>query len=1574
MVEPELRYPPHILEEEARTLWRARRLPPPGGVLGRADAPVVHQFLGSFSGTDQPTRAAQRAITADVDARYFSMSGRRAVGTLRLVSSPADSSAAPLGPLLTALGVWVGGEGDHPWDQADRTATVATIVGRLAHAGVLVVRDFPFRVCPACSVPRTPEGIIYQEEEGATHLVRFAVSWGERRVSALAWVDAPWRLLGMSALLVNPDLPYVIARFQRREVDELVLTSASSLERLRSWLTDARMEVLEEVTGRSLVGKPYEYPLRHEFPMGGTLTPPAGTIQAVPDVGDSGTGIVPLVPGHGGTDGQIAERLHVSGWPLLTPRGQLDLTLMHKYAGLDLDTANDFVVRDLSDGGGLFAELRVRRGVPRCVVCGTALVWAPGRAWCLEPSHLSRAATEAYRRLLPNDPSFTQMEVVAWPVSESSTSSSPSAVPLLECSRCERLEAPEADLACPCGGRKRVAARRLLPAFAGAIAAWARTDPFPLGHLARVYLNDRRRGPALVHQLAAASVVDGVSGDFAITLVPTVGGCDLATALTSFGADAVRSAVIRAEGTDVSANACASWCAHEYARLSRLWTFARRLSGELDASTLVEFSRPIREFLSQLEPEDRALLARWERVRAQALADYARGRPSAVLRRFHHFMEGDLADYREWTADRMRLPGKPPTKRAVLRTFVYVLVTGASLMAPVTPFVSESLHRMLTNERVSVFEGSVGEIDRALADDALVTAWDRWRSVLHALATYRGYLRLPPVAVLPSVALVVATDDVGDQLRKDTATIARIARVDHLDVGSPRAPWTGLQLNLQPNEEEIQRAYPSQATQIVHLLQRMPARTGGKPPKAEDLSVVIAGLPRSITPAMYEYVPTLPPGMVTVPWSAGEMYVARPADAAASTALPPLSSDALWLVRRIDKRLRRSAPAAPGTPRVAIVAAVDPLASEVRLRAEVIAKCLELDELRVIEKSAERPPKDRITGRTRSGTPWWVDLPGLPPEVRPPLPSKPLVPKSRVSAHVTAPSLVPGEVDFADPAVVEHGQSVRSLGEQLDAVLEAPLLGPSKVERAWEVGLTSVEEFRNAPFEKVASLPGFGPALTGELFVRLGRPVPEGAARPPRARDGLRALVQDRPGLPPEASSPRLAVTLPSPSVASSPTVAEPVAPAMPGPAEARPPPSVTPEPSLPPVVEEAQLAAGPDQEAAEAEDVPAPVPEVPEASLNPPIPVEAEPPPQTQPTPPAEPGGEPELESPPSTGSEEVPSQGTAEELPIPAAEEPAPLTEEGAAPAPEAPIPEPETEGEVPQPEVETPSEPELGTEVENTTPPEVGESVEAPPAAPEVPGTSGIEPEEPGTEAATTAEPETPVTEVVVPKEPEPAAPAPAPVEPIEPEIAPQPEVEPPPPVGEASPSKPVAQLTPPPSPEVRAPPLGAVPPAGVPSPPPPPSEIPKVGIGVELEPGGSLLTSLQPFLDASAAGHRGVAVVRESPERIRAHAGGRPIEVYWLTNFGRGPTVRPGDLDGLGAFLRKSLEEEHVTVFFLEGLEYLIRLHGVGRVLGLLTEFDARLREKDARAWVHLTPDLLSPSDFDQIRAAFGGPSS
>ncbi|MGA8604105.1 MAG: class I tRNA ligase family protein [Thermoplasmata archaeon] len=1661
-------YNAHSIEAEGLSLWRGRRLPPPGGVLGPPTGPTVRQFEGAWTQGDFASLIAHRAVAADVDARYLALAGRRAVGTLRQATGSVPAGPTGVPGLLTALGVWTGGNGQIPWDSEDRTAGVQAIVGRLAAKGILVTRDDSFRVCPSCGSPRSPERIVYDQQEADTFLVRFPVRIGDRDVNALVWVDVPWKLLGTSAILVNPETRYVVADYRRRDEHEVVLTSAPSLHRLRAWIPEATLEVLEERPGKEFQGTPYLYPLRHEFPMGGDLSAPAGTVLTATDVSESGTGIVPLVPGHGPTDARIAARFGVAGWPLVTPKGKLDFTLMHKYAGLDLETANEFVLRDLSEAGALLARLRVKRGVPYCGVCGTALLWTPGRAWCLEPSHLPAERRAMFSRLLPQESLPAETEVAPWPVSEASPNDGPGSLALLECTRCERLDAPDGPAQCPCGGPRRVVRRLLLPSSGAAFAAWARFDPTPDGDTVHLYVGRRRRLPAVVNHLAALCGIPDFVGEVNLTVIPTVAAADAPDLVGNFGADAVRAALVRSGVADPTGGPFGDRCRQEADRIRRWWTVSREVAAKCDPAMLATFARPISGFLGELEVEDRAIVARWERTRTLTLAHYDNWAPALAYRRVSRFLDNDLVEYRELVQPRLALAGTPTTKRGALRTLAHLTRGLSAVLAPILPFTSEGIHRALSSERSSIFDQPMAGLDRTLLNDDLVAAWDRWSTVSRAVDRFRRSVGVSRTTPLPLVVLVAPADDVGDRLRGEKETLARLARVQRLEIASPREPWTGRHRTLHPVESEIQKAYPTQASQIVHLLQHMPPRRRETAVGQEELTVVINGLPRRVFPNMVTFSDTLPDRVVPSPWSLGEMYVELPTAAAvAKRAIPPLSTDAYWLVRRIERGLRAAPPA---TDRIAVVTAKDPLATELRAAAETIAGYLGLRELRVVPRSEEATPPNAMTGRTRTGDAWWVHVPNLP--ARRPRAKRPRtgVRMERVSwPTVAAPT---EEVDYADEKFVAHEEDVRALGQELDDIIGLPLLGPSKVSLAWERGVHSVEDLRRSPFETVATLPGFGGPVAELVFTKLGgqapphrlRVIPRSATASPRAVDlaATRALVavEERrpPSLPPSTASPTRAVppASPPPELSARPE-AETAPKAAPETAETIDAGEMKAEPAVaaraeteleptPPIDSDTFTVSQP---AVTAEPGPGSVPVVESPTVEPSVlPVST--PPSEVPTPP-EPTAVPEHGEVPDEGAEAEVATPVLESTPV----EEAPFPTEVPSAMSELPAPEeagpPETpptlgpsEEMAPSPEAAiVPTEPELVPEppspaegeaepgsVDQIASEETARSTPESAEPSSLPETRNLPEEEVATPTETTV-PEPHPTEAIgvaetplLPAEPvEPPETVPAELIPAE-SAEPPPLLETPPPIEEQSPSsletsmnEPVIEApeeaprgneeTPPapagPEPDLEStsvpetiPPaaptdVGTIPPVVLPlSPVEPPAPIPPISVavpapvlapvapepppppsGVELAAGDSLVASLSGILEAASAGHRGVCVVRESPERIRTRVGSRPIEVFWLTNIGRGPALRPSDLEGAWTFLSQKLLEERVTAFFLEGIEYLVRLHGADAVLNGLVQFDRLARENDARVWLYLAPGLMKAEDLERFQSTFGG---
>src|SRR5579871_4988004 len=480
------------VEAVGRSIWSTRALPPPDGPQGTAGGSLVRLLSGPFPSGPLDLAAALRLVRLDAEERQVLLSGGRAAGQLRLPLAAAPAPPPGRDDAAAQLGVWLGGghlSGPVPAERELRRP----LLERLAAGEILVARSIPVRVCTQCRRPRNPEAVVHQSEIGSAYLVRFALRGSDPPTSLLAWVDAPWKLLACTALVVHPTLTYATVRVRRQGHEERILLLRSAVDRLRLDLPDVEVEPLEELPGSSLVGRAYGHPLALENPALAELPAPAGTILASPEVEDYGTGILPLAPAHGALAAAVGDRAQMPGWPVVGTDGVLTRTIPNKYSGLPLEDAESFLLRDLLENEAVFASHPVRKGVPRCGNCGTPLLWVPARLWFLDPSKLPPDRLDVYRHAAPDLPVPSADAPTRWPVTEFETGEQESSYALTECGSCERLAPGSAAGPCHCGGTRRVVHRRLIAPFEEALAAWAAAEPFPDGTPVRLVVPERRR-------------------------------------------------------------------------------------------------------------------------------------------------------------------------------------------------------------------------------------------------------------------------------------------------------------------------------------------------------------------------------------------------------------------------------------------------------------------------------------------------------------------------------------------------------------------------------------------------------------------------------------------------------------------------------------------------------------------------------------------------------------------------------------------------------------------------------------------------------------------------------------------------------------------------------------------------------------------------------------------------------------------------------------------------------------------------------------------------------------------------
>ncbi|MCI4346793.1 MAG: class I tRNA ligase family protein, partial [Thermoplasmata archaeon] len=274
---------PAVLEEEIRSYWTTRHLPEADGLrapLGGA-ASVTLLVSTIVRGLEGNPETIHRLLLADIAARYLRLSGRGLRPEVTTESGAATTGPV-LDPLLDRLGIWFGRTGRRGALERPTGDRLQRAIDRFAESELLVARSIVQRFCSFCAEVRTPQRVRYRDEYGRAYLVRVPLAEPAPAPSLIVWTEAVWKLLSTTAILLNPDVPYVRATFRRRGAEEQILIAKAALPRLEEWMPGGETTILEERPGSEWAGRRYRSPLADSVPSLGMVEPPVGTIQPTP--------------------------------------------------------------------------------------------------------------------------------------------------------------------------------------------------------------------------------------------------------------------------------------------------------------------------------------------------------------------------------------------------------------------------------------------------------------------------------------------------------------------------------------------------------------------------------------------------------------------------------------------------------------------------------------------------------------------------------------------------------------------------------------------------------------------------------------------------------------------------------------------------------------------------------------------------------------------------------------------------------------------------------------------------------------------------------------------------------------------------------------------------------------------------------------------------------------------------------------------------------------------------------------------------------------------------------------------
>ncbi|MGD2215734.1 MAG: isoleucine--tRNA ligase [Gemmatimonadales bacterium] len=228
--------------------------------------------------------------------------------------------------------------------------------------------------CPRCGTGLSSHEVAlgYDDVTEPAVTVKFPLE-GRPGEYLLAWTTTPWTLPGNIALAVSPMIAYVKARVG----DEVFYLA----ERLAEEVLGDEYEILETMPGGKLEGLRYEPP----FPfLADAVGKGNGWFVAVADfvTADEGTGIVHTAVMYGQDDYDLGMRLGLPMHHLVDEEGRFNSEVT-TWAGVFVKDADPQIVEALKQSGRLWKAADYTHSYPFCWRCDTPLLYYARNSWYL---------------------------------------------------------------------------------------------------------------------------------------------------------------------------------------------------------------------------------------------------------------------------------------------------------------------------------------------------------------------------------------------------------------------------------------------------------------------------------------------------------------------------------------------------------------------------------------------------------------------------------------------------------------------------------------------------------------------------------------------------------------------------------------------------------------------------------------------------------------------------------------------------------------------------------------------------------------------------------------------------------------------------------------------------------------------------------------------------------------------------------------------------------------------------------------------------------------------------------------
>lgn len=774
--------------------------------------------------------------------------------------------------------------------------------------------------CPRCQTAIADSEVEYWDETDYSIYVKFPVL-GEENTYIVIWTTTPWTIPANVAVAVNPSFQYSKVRASKDGKAEILIMALDLVESVLKTGRYQDYELLSTLSAEQMQELSYSHPLEGLVPRQKEIS---HRVYAADFVTAENTGCVHIAPGHGLEDYELGLEHHLEIFCPVGEDGRYTAQAGEKYQGLYVKEADSEVIADLEERGRLLSQGRLAHRYGHCWRCKTPIIFIATSQWFLRISDLRDRMLEEVSRVAwypewAGSSRFSDWIKNArdWCISRQRYWGIP--LPIWTCPACGHIEVigtaaeleersgckladlhrPDVDsvfLDCPCGGRMKRSPDVFDVWFDSAVASWATLrfpshreefeDWWPADFITEGH--DQTRG-WFYSQLGASMVSFGRApyksvlmhgftlDDQGRKMSKSIGNIvQPEEVVQKFGADILRFYVLGANAPWEDLHFSWDGVENTSRMLNIFWNAYRFALPYMVLDKLDLGKADLSRNESSLRLEDRWILSRINSLIEEVTEEMEGYQLHRIVRSISDFILEDLSRwYIQLVRPRTWIEQDDPDKLAAYAAIYEVLVKLCVLMAPFTPFISESIYQNLVKGLDEAAPQSVHmcrwpkaqkeRIDRRLEESMLLV-----REVSMAASNARQKagrkLRWPVSEILIAPAREIV--DLGG-LENVLMGQTNSKKITVLAIGEKPS----MDLEIAPVHKKIGPVYKGQAKAVVEAIAAADPAEVKRQLNCGEATLSYAGMEYKITAEMVQIKELPPQNLPAAEFSRGYVYV-----------------------------------------------------------------------------------------------------------------------------------------------------------------------------------------------------------------------------------------------------------------------------------------------------------------------------------------------------------------------------------------------------------------------------------------------------------------------------------------------------------------------------------------------------------------------------------------------------------------------------------------------------------------------------------------------------------------------------